>query len=73
MLLNHERLDTTQIYTKVAINDLKRLHTALHPAARMERAANRVQSLGAIPVAADRFNQRDEEDEEEGMGGIEHA
>jgi hypothetical protein len=57
----------------VAINELKRLHTALHPAARLERAANSAQSQDAISVATDLLNQPDEEDEEEGMEGIEHA
>jgi integrase/recombinase XerD len=36
-LLGHECLDTTQIYTHVSIGKLKEIHTATHPAARLER------------------------------------
>jgi len=31
-LLGHAKLDTTQIYTQVAIRKLKEIHTATHPA-----------------------------------------
>jgi integrase/recombinase XerD len=31
-ILGHERLDTTQIYTRVSIRKLKEVHTATHPA-----------------------------------------
>lgn len=30
-MLGHEKLDTTQIYTQVAIKKLKEIHTAIHP------------------------------------------
>jgi integrase/recombinase XerD len=35
-MLGHVRLDTTQIYTHVSIRMLKQIHTATHPAARLE-------------------------------------
>ena len=31
-MLGHAHLDTTQIYTQVAINKLKEIHEATHPA-----------------------------------------
>lgn len=31
-LLGHAKLDTTQIYTKVSIRQLKQVHTLTHPA-----------------------------------------
>jgi integrase/recombinase XerD len=34
-MLGHVRLDTTQIYTHVSIRMLKQVHTATHPAARL--------------------------------------
>jgi integrase/recombinase XerD len=36
-MLGHARLDTTQVYTKVSIHHLKRVHDATHPAAKLER------------------------------------
>ena len=36
-MLGHVRLDTTQIYTHVSIRMLKQIHTATHPAARLEQ------------------------------------
>ncbi len=35
-MLGHVRLDTTQIYTHVSIRTLKQIHTATHPAARLQ-------------------------------------
>lgn len=35
-LLRHARLDTTQIYTEVAIDDLKEVHARTHPSSRAE-------------------------------------
>ena len=36
-MLGHARLDTTQIYTQVSIRDLKAIHNATHPAARLRK------------------------------------
>ena len=36
-LLGHASLETTQIYTRVSIQDLKRVHERCHPAAHLER------------------------------------
>jgi len=36
-MLGHACLETTQIYTRVSIKKLKEIHTATHPAAKMER------------------------------------
>jgi integrase/recombinase XerD len=36
-MLGHERLDTTQVYTRVSIRALKAIHNATHPAARLKR------------------------------------
>jgi integrase/recombinase XerD len=38
-MLGHVRLDTTQIYTHVSIRMLKQIHTATHPAARLDPKA----------------------------------
>jgi len=38
-ILGHERLTSTQIYTHVAIDHLKAVHTATHPAARLRRSS----------------------------------
>ena len=41
-MLGHADLKTTQIYTQVSIRNLKAIHTATHPAARLERKAREV-------------------------------
>ena len=33
-ILGHSSLKTTQIYTKVTINDLKKIHAKYHPSER---------------------------------------
>ncbi|PHM34696.1 integrase/recombinase [Xenorhabdus szentirmaii] len=33
-MLGHEKLDTTQLYTRVAIGQLKKVHQQTHPAER---------------------------------------
>jgi integrase/recombinase XerD len=40
-LLGHESLTSTQLYTRVSIRKLKEIHTATHPAARLERKGAR--------------------------------
>lgn len=39
-MLGHVRLDTTKIYTHVSIRMLKQIHTATHPAARLDSQPN---------------------------------
>lgn len=41
-MLGHVRLDTTKIYTHVSIRMLKQIHTATHPAARLDSHASQV-------------------------------
>jgi integrase/recombinase XerD len=36
-MLGHASLETTQIYTQVSIRSLKAIHSATHPAAKLER------------------------------------
>lgn len=38
-LLGHVKLETTSLYAQVSIRELKRLHSALHPAARLKPPA----------------------------------
>jgi integrase/recombinase XerD len=40
-MLGHENLASTQLYTRVSIRKLKEIHTATHPAAKLERRAER--------------------------------
>lgn len=36
-MLGHSSIETTKVYTRVVINQLKAIHTAVHPAARLKR------------------------------------
>jgi integrase/recombinase XerD len=47
-MLGHVSLDTTAMYTRVAIRKLKEIHTATHPGAKLERRAS-----AAAPVTPD--------------------
>src|SRR5262249_34382031 len=40
-LLGHALLSTTQLYTHVAVAQLKAVHAATHPSARLERSKSR--------------------------------
>jgi integrase/recombinase XerD len=45
-LLGHEALQSTQIYTKVAIRKLKEVHTATHPSAKLGKRASAAAAVG---------------------------
>jgi integrase/recombinase XerD len=49
MILGHEDLNTTQIYTRVSIKKLTEIHAATHPAGR-EGASKREVLLEALAV-----------------------
>jgi integrase/recombinase XerD len=42
-MLGHAKLETTEIYTHVSIRQLKAVHSATHPAARLERPSQRAE------------------------------
>jgi integrase/recombinase XerD len=46
-MLGHAKMETTQIYTKVAIAKLKEIHTATHPAARLGRSEKADEEAGS--------------------------
>jgi integrase/recombinase XerD len=48
-MLGHADLKSTQIYTHVAVKQLKAIHTATHPARSRKQAAEKV----ATPAARD--------------------
>jgi integrase/recombinase XerD len=39
-MLGHASIESTQFYTKVSIRQLKEIHTATHPAAKLERSSS---------------------------------
>lgn len=47
-ILGHEKLDTTQIYTRVAINTLKQVHARTHPAKLSERQARHLKAMRSV-------------------------
>jgi integrase/recombinase XerD len=57
-ILGHDDLSTTEIYTHVAIDKLKAVHQATHPA-KMQRDADRETLLAALEAEQD-----DDEQEE---------
>jgi integrase/recombinase XerD len=51
-MLGHVKLETTQIYTQVSIRQLKQIHTATHPGAKLEgRRAHATAEGDAMPGA----------------------
>jgi integrase/recombinase XerD len=44
-MLGHVRLDTTKIYTHVSVRMLKQIHTATHPAARLDSQPHQVEGV----------------------------
>ena len=61
-LLGHAKLETTQIYTRVSLEQLKAVHRATHPGARLERRKND-DAPAQEPASGPRI-LLDEEDEE---------
>jgi integrase/recombinase XerD len=57
-LLGHVKITTTEIYTHVAINLLKQVYSATHPAAHLKRAEAAADLLAALDTEAE------EEDDE---------
>jgi integrase/recombinase XerD len=59
-MLGHANLQTTQVYTRVALTKLKQIHSATHPGARLERKehvdelAHEEPANGGAPAAAAR-------------------
>lgn len=64
MMLGHEELTSTQIYTQVAINKLKEIHTATHPGAKL-KVKKGAKETSAEVEAADLLEALAEESEEE--------
>ena len=68
-MLGHAKLETTQIYTQVSIRQLKKIHSATHPGARLGRSAE------IDDDELDDFLDREEEDDDlddylrDGTGG----
>ncbi len=58
-------LETTSIYAQVSIRELKRLHSALHPAASLGKIAGDSVPGEQMFSAVDLFNQLEEESEKE--------
>lgn len=50
-MLGHEKLDTTQIYTKVAIKMLQKVHEQSHPAKLSDRQARHFKAMQSIDQA----------------------
>jgi integrase/recombinase XerD len=51
-MLGHVDLNSTQIYTQVAINLLKQVYSATHPAAHLKRAEAAADLLSALDAEA---------------------
>jgi len=52
-MLGHVRLDTTKIYTHVSIRMLKQIHTATHPAARLDSEPSGLEKCEIIAASSD--------------------
>lgn len=63
-MLGHSALSTTEIYTRVSIRKLKEIHTATHPAARLERRTN------SVSRASDEASGGDHEHAREHAGDV---
>jgi integrase/recombinase XerD len=68
-MLGHENLASTQLYTQVSIRKLKEIHTATHPAARLERQHQGQDESEPDVDPADVLAALDEEADEDGENG----
>lgn len=66
-MLGHSELSTTELYTKVAIGKLKEIHTATHPAAKLERTATTAEELLASTGEDGEVEESHQLDEEDGV------
>ena len=77
-MLGHENIETTQIYTHVAIRALQQVHAATHPAAFIEKAPARPAEAAPPPAPAaeelfEALKAEAAEDGEDEDGGKGHA
>jgi integrase/recombinase XerD len=64
-MLGHASLETTQIYTQVSIRQLKAIHEATHPGARLMRASSGQTNSQAEDARQELLEALDEEADEE--------
>jgi integrase/recombinase XerD len=58
-MLGHANLDTTQMYTRVSINLLKRVYAATHPGANLKRRVKAVSPEAAAELLASLAEEED--------------
>jgi integrase/recombinase XerD len=68
-MLGHEHLATTEIYTRVSIGQLKKVHAKTHPSARLGRAGGGEAEPEEDPAEELLADLAEEEDEERDAGG----
>lgn len=75
VMLGHESLDSTQIYTKVAIKKQQKVHEQSHPAKLSERQARHFKAMKSIDQAEEAEELQailDKEAEEEVLHWVVH-
>ncbi len=63
-MLGHADLKTTQIYTQVSIRQLKRIHSAPHPARLEKEKASTPAAAGDVPEEASRAESNEDREDE---------